>query len=443
MSGALLSKKMFPAALIVEGRRCLLAGGGRVAARKAVKLSEAGAALTVVAPEIKPQIRSLPGVSLIERPFAPEDLEGAFLVFALTDDSALNARIVELCREKKILCSAADSNWPAGDLILPASFSEDGLTVSVSTAGRSCRRSRLLRESLNRHVRFLRNIDLFIIGADHRTGGFQTLEQLKARRGEIEKILAYVQGVHEFMIIDTCNRFEIIGLISSSTDLELVLKGMPLSLRGMEAFCRLAETAAGLHSQAFGESRIVAQIKQALSDAQEREFAGSFLQGWTDTALHVSKEIRQAIGSLLPVLETEDLVFQTLEKKCPDLGAVLIIGRGEIGQGLARRFPEAVQISGRSGDELRQHLPRADVIICATGSAAFLIDESHRPFLRPGAVLIDLSLPRNIDPSLPGVIGLSTLRAAGRPENAEELFVTAREITVAHRDEYERLVKFK
>jgi hypothetical protein len=35
------------------------------------------------------------------------------------------------------------------------------------------------------------------------------------------------------------------------------------------------------------------------------------------------------------------------------------------------------------------------------------------------------------------------LRAAGRPENAEELFVTAREITVAHRDEYERLVKFK
>jgi siroheme synthase-like protein len=443
MSRALLSKKMFPAALILEGRRCLLVGGGRVAVRKAAKLVEAGAALTVVAPEIKAQIRSLPGVSLIERPFVPEDLDGAFLVFALTDDSALNSRIVELCREKKILCSAADENWPAGDLILPASFSEDGLTVSVSTSGRSCRRSRLLRESLNRHVRFLRNIDLFIIGADHRTGGFQTLEQLKARRGEIEKILAYVQGVHEFMILDTCNRFEIIGLISSSTDLELVLKGMPVSFRGMEAFCRLAETAAGLHSQAFGESRIVAQIKQALIDAQEKEFAGSFLQGWTDTALHISKEIRQAIGSFLPALETEDLIFQTLEKKRPDLGTVLIIGRGEIGQGLARRFPDAIQISGRSADELCRQLPHADVIICATGSTAFLIDESHRPFLRPGAVLIDLSLPRNIDPSLPGVIGLNTLRAAGRPENAEELFTKARKITNAHRDEYERLVKFK
>jgi glutamyl-tRNA reductase len=245
------------------------------------------------------------------------------------------------------------------------------------------------------------------------------------------------------MILDTCNRFEIIGLISSSTDLELVLKGMPVSFRGMEAFCRLAETAAGLHSQAFGESRIVAQIKQALIDAQEKEFAGSFLQGWTDTALHISKEIRQAIGSFLPALETEDLIFQTLEKKRPDLGTVLIIGRGEIGQGLARRFPDAIQISGRSADELCRQLPHADVIICATGSTAFLIDESHRPFLRPGAVLIDLSLPRNIDPSLPGVIGLNTLRAAGRPENAEELFTKARKITNAHRDEYERLVKFK
>jgi siroheme synthase-like protein len=443
MLGTPLSKKMFPAALILEGRQCLLVGGGRVAMRKAAKLVEAGAALTVVAPEIKSQIKALSVVKLIKRPFAPEDLDGAFLVFALTDDSALNGRIVELCREKKILCSAADSNWPDGDLILPASFSEDGLTVSVSTSGRSCRRSRLLRESLSRHVRFLRDIDLFIIGADHRIGGFQTLEKLKARRFEIEKILACIQGVHEFMILDTCNRFEIIGLISSSTDLELVLKEIPLSFRGMEAFCRLAETAAGLHSQAFGESRIVAQIKQALGDAQEREFAGSFLQGWTDTALHLSKEIRQVTGSLAPALETEDLVFQALEKKGPDIGTVLIIGRGEIGQGLARRFPDAVQINGRCDDELRQQLPRADVIICATGSAGFLINESHRSLLRAAAVLIDLSLPRNIDPALPGVIGLSALRAAGRPENAEELFAKAREITAAHRDEYERLVRFQ
>lgn len=442
MSGASLSKKMFPAALILEGRRCLVVGGGRVAVRKSAKLSDAGAVLTVVAPEIKSQIKALPSITPIERPFAPDDLDGAFLVFALTDDFALNRRIVELCREKEILCSAADSNWPEGDLILPASFSEDGLTVSVSTSGRSCRRSRLLRESLSRHVRFLRDMDLVMIGADY-TSGFQVLEKLKARRSEIEKTLACIQGVHEFMILDTCNRFEIIGLVSSSTDLEFLLKEIPLSFKGMDAFRRLAETAAGLRAQAFGESRIVAQIKQSLADAQERGFAGSFLQSWTDTALHISKEIRQVTGLHFPALETEDLVFQALGKTVPDLGRVLIVGRGEIGQGLARRFLDAVQISGRSDDELCHRLPEADVIICATGSEDFLIDESHRPLLRNGAVLVDLSLPRNINPELPGVIGLNALRTAVQPESIEAILAAAREITDAHRDEYERLVKFK
>ncbi|NOU35557.1 MAG: hypothetical protein HOO88_02095 [Kiritimatiellaceae bacterium] len=442
-----MSKKMFPAALILEGRKCLLVGGGRVAVRKAAKLAEAGAALTVVAPEIKPPIKALSGINLVERCFVPEDLDGAFLVFALTDNPVLNRRIVELCREKKILCSAADGNWPDGDLILPASFSEDGLTVSVSTSGRSCRRSRLLRESLSRHVRFLRDIDLIVIGADHSTGGFQSVEKLKAARTELEELLPCVWGVHEFMILDTCNRFEIVALISSGScaAVETVLRKTSdvFVSRGMDAFCRLAETAAGLRSQAFGESRIVAQIKQSLADAQEKGFAGSFLQNWTDTALHISKEIRQVTGSLLPALETEDLVSQTLKRNLPAVGKVLIIGRGEIGQGLARRFPDAVQISGRSDDELRQQLPRADVIICATGSAGFLIDESHRPLLRAGAVLIDLSLPRNINPELPGVIGLSALRAAVPPGNADELFAKAREIINAHRDEYDRLVKFQ
>ena len=442
-----MSKKMFPAALILEGRECLLVGGGRVATRKAAKLAEAGAALTVVAPEIKPQIKALSGVNLVERPFLPEDLDGAFLVFALTDDALLNRRIVELCRERKILCSAADSSWPDGDFILPASFSEDGLTVSVSTSGRSCRRSRLLRESLSRHVRFLRDIDFIVIGADHSSGGFHTLEKLKAARMELEELLPCIWGVHEFMILDTCNRFEIVALISSGSGaaVETILRKIAdVSIsKGVDAFHRLAETAAGLRSQAFGESRIVAQIKQSLADAQVKGFAGSFLQSWTDTALHISKEIRQVTGLLRPALETEDLVFQTLKKNLSAVGKVLIVGRGEIGQGLARRFPDAVQISGRSDDELRRQLPEADVVICATGSAGFLIDESHRPLLRAGAVLIDLSLPRNIDPELPGVIGLSALRVAVQPENANELFAKAREITDAHRDEYERLVKFQ
>ncbi len=501
-------KKMFPATLLIEGRRCLVIGGGRVAARKAAKLIEAGADLTVVAPAIREQIKSLSGVNLCERAFEESDLDGAYLVFAVTDDFSLNRRIVELCREKGTLCSAADASWPEGDLILPASFTEDGLTVAVSTGGRSCRRSRLLRESLSRHVEFLQNVDLFILGADHNSGSFQALEKLKARRAEFEKILPCIQGVHEFMILDTCNRFEIIGLVSANTDLETILfpqhesksriddvanvtlysgnvsplpphnarfpdtgkrdyiqetnrVEMPLSVKGIDAFHRFAETAAGLRSQAFGETRIVAQVKEVLRTAQENRWAGSFLQSWVDHALHISKEIRAAVEPQISTVEIEDLVFQCLEnnnvgqasslsiraksRSTADrlealsyIKKILIVGRGEIGQGLKKRFPEASQISGRDDKELRAKLIDAEVVLCATGSPEFIIDASHQP----DAVLIDLALPRNIDPALPGVIGLSELRGAAQPANTEELLSIARKISEAHAEDYERLVNF-
>ncbi len=469
------TKRMFPAALLLEGRRCLVVGGGRVAARKAAKLAKAGADLTVVAPAIRERIRSLPGVRLVERPFEFTDLDRAFLVFAVTDDAALNRQIVERCREKGILCSAADASWPEGDLILPASFSEDGLTVAISTGGRSCRRSRLLRESLSRHVEFLQNVDLFILGADHNTASFQTLGQLKARRSEIEKILPCIQGVHEFMILDTCNRFEIICLLSRGQSYNIMINHQFIGLtplaplvtplaEGREAFRRFAETAAGLQSQVFGETRIVAQIKEALRVAQENRWAGSFLQGWVDTTLCISKEIRREFETHIPSIEIEDLVFQWLEnnkvgqasslsthakpncrRQAGSLSYIknmLIIGRGEIGQGLAKKYPDAAQISGRDDKELRAQLPEAAVVICATGSPDFIVDQRHRALLRDDVVLIDLSLPHNIDPSLPGVVGLSELRGAAQPANAEELLAKVHKIMDAHTADYERLVNF-
>jgi len=467
MTKPLVSKKMFPASLLLEGRSCLIIGGGRVAARKTAKLLEAGAAITVVAPSIREQIKAMDGLTLAERPFEESDLQGMFIVFALTNDSALNRRVIELCREKGILCSAADGSWVDGDLIMPASFSGDGLTVAVSTGGRACRRSRLLRESLSRHIEFLQDVDLFMIGGDSSTLGFQCLEELKARRAEIEKILLCIQGVHEFMILDTCNRFEIIGLVSAHTDLKLFLTGFPLSIKGIAAFHRLAEIASGLQSEIFGETRIVAQIKEALAIAQEKGWAGSFLQGWTDQTLRMSKEIRHATEQHIPALEIEDLVFQCLEKQCPGFPKVgketcaptqsvpsigkeqqaatqlLIVGRGEIGRGLAAKLTGAIQISGRDDEELRAQLPNANVVICATGNPDFVIGEPHRFLLKQDVMLMDLSLPRNIDPALPGVIGLSMLRAAASPEIAEKLLAQAGEIIDSYANEYERLVHFE
>lgn len=448
MTKPLLSKKMFPVSLLLEGRSCLVIGGGRVAARKTAKLAEAGAAITVIAPSIRTQIKQLDGVVFKERAFEESDLDDVYLVFALTDDAALNRHIVECCRKQGRLCSAADGSWINGDLTMPASFSEKGLTVAVSTSGQACRRSRLLRESLSRHVAFLQDVDLFMIGGDSNTLGIEGVEALKAQCTEIEKILPCIQGVHEFMILSTCNRFEILGLVSNNTDLELFLKGFPAPRKGMAAFRRFAEITAGIHSGILGETRIVAQVKEALSAAQQNGWAGSFLQGWTDQTLRISKEIRHATAPHIPALEIEDLVLRVLEQSKSHTGPlrsekILLIGRGEIGRGLAKKLEGATQINGRDENELRALLPDADVVICATGNPNYVIRSTHQPLLKDRATLLDLSLPRNIDPTLPGVVDLSTLRSISDPEVTEKLFTQAKKIIESYAAEYQQMVQFE
>lgn len=96
-----------PVALDLRGRRVLLVGAGQVAARKVGPLIEAGARVEVVAPSIDTRLENLLAEgSLVahRRPFTPEDLAGAWLVYALTDSPDLNARAAELCEERGIWC---------------------------------------------------------------------------------------------------------------------------------------------------------------------------------------------------------------------------------------------------------------------------------------------------------------------------------------------------
>src|SRR5688500_16432103 len=82
----------YPIFLNLRDRPVLVAGAGKVALRKARGLVEAGARVTVVAPEIHPDFASLP-VRLLRRRFRASDLNGALLVFAATNDRATNRRI--------------------------------------------------------------------------------------------------------------------------------------------------------------------------------------------------------------------------------------------------------------------------------------------------------------------------------------------------------------
>lgn len=107
MGGAPRVIQRLPLALDVRGRRVLLVGAGQVAARKVGSLIEAGAQVEVVAPSLDSHLENLLAEGNLvahRRPFAPEDLAGAWLVYALTDSPDLNARVAELCEERGIWC---------------------------------------------------------------------------------------------------------------------------------------------------------------------------------------------------------------------------------------------------------------------------------------------------------------------------------------------------
>jgi len=89
----------FPVNLLLKSRKCLLVGGGKVASRKLLKLLDSGAEIMVIAPECSGQIRALAAegrIELHQRSFQDSDLDGAFLVYAATDDHALNLKITGL-----------------------------------------------------------------------------------------------------------------------------------------------------------------------------------------------------------------------------------------------------------------------------------------------------------------------------------------------------------
>ena len=140
--------KYYPIFLNVKDRPCLVVGGGRVGARKTSTLVSAGASVTVVSPEFGDQLAAMPGIQREHRFFDPEDLDGVFLVFAATSDTAVNQWILAEAQKAGVLCNSADAP-DQGDFILPAVMSRGDLICAVSTSGASPALARKIRMDLD------------------------------------------------------------------------------------------------------------------------------------------------------------------------------------------------------------------------------------------------------------------------------------------------------
>lgn len=139
-----------PVSLHVEGRDCLVVGGGAVAVRKVRQLRRAGARVHVVAPELDAELAALHGAGDLRwtrDTFAPAHLEGCALVIAATDDRGVNAEVSRLAQARDLPVNVVDD--PAlCSFIMPSVVDRNPVTIAISTGGASPVLARLLRARL-------------------------------------------------------------------------------------------------------------------------------------------------------------------------------------------------------------------------------------------------------------------------------------------------------
>lgn len=146
----------FPIGIKLEGRTCLIAGGGSVALRKTAALLDFGGIVTVVAPRVEGQFKALQKrfpreLTIVKRNFKETDLEECYLAVAATDDREINHRIAVMCQENGILVNVVDQPQECS-FFFPAIVKKGDVTVSVSTSGSSPLLSRYIRQQIQEQL---------------------------------------------------------------------------------------------------------------------------------------------------------------------------------------------------------------------------------------------------------------------------------------------------
>ena len=140
----------YPIFLDLRGRTCLVVGGGSIATGKVSGLLEAGARVTVIAPQVSPKVAQWHADGKLVwhvREFVVEDLDDQFMVIAATDNKALNAFVYQLANRQQRVANAVD-DLDNCNFIAPAIAHSGAVQVAVSTAGKSPALAKQIRDHI-------------------------------------------------------------------------------------------------------------------------------------------------------------------------------------------------------------------------------------------------------------------------------------------------------
>jgi glutamyl-tRNA reductase len=295
--------------------------------------------------------------------------------------------------------------------------------------------------------------ELLAIGASHKTASLDLRERLalpQARASRMLDDLTAHEAIAEAVAISTCNRTEIYLVATDAVDAEnhalsllsrqagirtTELVGAIYSLRGADAVEHLFSVASGLDSMIVGEAEVQGQVKRAYEMALVEGVSGPVSNRLFRDALATGKRVRTETGIGRSRVSVSTVAVELAADFLGDLAArrVLVIGAGENGELAARalrdrgvrtvfvanrRYDRALGLAQRFGgeavafDDLPAELLRADIVVSSTGAPHQILGREELELVameRPGRplVLIDLAVPRDIEPAVRGCPGIA------------------------------------
>ena len=294
---------------------------------------------------------------------------------------------------------------------------------------------------------------LMVVGLNYRTAPVAVRERFwisEPRRYEALVQISRAEGIEEVMVMATCNRTEFwlwaddVTLAANSV-MRFLGAEYGLKLCEWKHFYRLLDEPALLHifrvassldSMVVGEPQVVSQVKQAWQQAQKVGATGRFLDAVLEKALTVSQRVRSetAIGDAavsIPnaAVELARQIFGTLENK-----KVLLLGAGKMSELSARgllnhgagsvcvvnrTFEHAEELASKLRgaavpfEDRRQHMAEADIIISSTSCPHAILNRDQAELMvrerkdrRQPLVIVDIAMPRDIDPAVREVKGI-------------------------------------
>lgn len=143
---------LFPVSLNLQGKTCLVVGGGIIAEKRVRSLLACQALVRLVSPQTTPWLATAATRGLVQweqSPFAPAHLHGVAIVFVATDDRQTNAWVGQLARQERCLVNVADDPEHC-DFYMPAVVRRDHLSVAISTDGQAPALAAWLRKQFDR-----------------------------------------------------------------------------------------------------------------------------------------------------------------------------------------------------------------------------------------------------------------------------------------------------